>query len=199
MIEQPSPGWRISSSISWPLQPPLFASRILTPKLPQKVWECIVLMFTTPDKQAEECVCEWAKLTGVIKHMRLFSTKMRSKPLPLSSLRSSIRSREPHLHGERDLRHPGVVPPQGHRRQRGHHLQSPLQEVLRGRQEVRAMRQQRSLHSQTVRPVVSHGAGHRPAARLQLHLHCREPERGVGPEPLAEREGCHQRHNITDR
>lgn len=42
--------WWEDQQLSWPLQLPVFVSRLLSPKLPQKVWECIVLSFTTPDK-----------------------------------------------------------------------------------------------------------------------------------------------------
>lgn len=114
-------------------------------------------------------------------------------------LRSSVCSGEPHLNGERDLRHPGVDPAQGHGGQGRHHLQHPLQEVLRGRPQVRPLRQQRSLRAQAVRPLVHHGAGDRPAAGLQLQLHRGEPERGLGFESHPERDRGGQRHHVADR
>lgn len=121
------------------------------------------------------------------------------KSLTLSLLRSSIWTGEPHLHSQWDLCHSGVVPTPGQRRQGRHHLQSSLQEVFWWWQEVRAVRQQRPLCSPTVRSVVGSGAGHRPAAGLQLQLHCGEPERRVGPEPFSPRESRHKHHNLPNR
>lgn len=123
----------------------------------------------------------------------------RNKPSPPSSHRSSVCSRKPHLHGERDLRHTGMVTTERHGRPRRRHLQPPLQEVLGRWQEVHAVWQQRPFCSPTVWSHVAHRAGHRPAARLQLQLQCREPERSVRLKSHPQRNSCHQRHNIADR
>lgn len=115
------------------------------------------------------------------------------------SIRSPVCAREPHFDGERDLRHPGVVPAQGHGGPRRHHLQHSLQEVLRGRPQVRPLWQQRALHPQAVRPLVNDGPGHGPAAGLQLQLHRGEPERGLGFESHPERDRRGQRYHVADR
>lgn len=115
------------------------------------------------------------------------------------SIRSSVCARKPHFNSERDLRHPGVVPAQGHGGPRRHRLQHSLQEVLRGRTQVRPLWQQRSFCPQTVRPLVDDGAGHGPAAGFQLQLHRGEPERGLGFESHPERDRHGQRHHVADR
>lgn len=118
---------------------------------------------------------------------------------PPFSIRPSICSRESHLNSERDLRHAGVDPTQGHGEQRRHHLQHSLQEVLWGRAQVRPLWQQRSLCPSTVRPLTDDGADHRPAAGLQLQLHHREPEWGLGFESHSEGDGHGQRYHVADR
>lgn len=119
--------------------------------------------------------------------------------LALSFLRSSVWTGEPHLHRQWNLCHSGVVPAPGQWRQGRHHLQSSLQEVFWWWQEVRTVWQQCPLCSSTVWSVVSSGAGHRLAARLQLQLHCGEPEWSIGPEPFTPRKSRHQCHNLPDR
>lgn len=114
------------------------------------------------------------------------------------SIRSSICSRESHLNSERDLRHAGVDPAQGHGGQRGHHLQRSLQEVLWGRAQVRPLWQQRSLCPPAVRLHGDGGADHRPAAGLQLQPHRGEPERGFGLESLPQGDRHGQRHHVAD-
>lgn len=119
--------------------------------------------------------------------------------LLLSSFRSSISPWEPHLHCEWDLCHPGVVASPRYRGPRRHHVQPSLQEVLRRWQEVHSMREQCPFCAQAVWPLISYGAGHRPAARLQLQFHHREPEWSFWLESHTQRNGDHQCHHITDR
>lgn len=82
------------------------------------------------------------------------------------TLRSSICPWKSYFDCERDLRHTGVVTSSGHWRPRWHHIQPPLQEVHRWRQEVHTVRRQRPLYPQAVWSLVNRCVSHRPATGL---------------------------------